>query len=409
VGTLEGAPIPLSGGGFKKSAGGGLEMARLDLKGLWSLAQAGGGIYRTLDEEGHRDIEAILEFLDRKPETTDNAGDPVEVNQWRESGVLLLPVMLFLAGLLFRRGWLFSLSWLLLLPIQSPPRADEGSGTLWLTPDQAGSRDFQDGNYESAKARFQNSDWKAAAAYKAGDYASALKALEEAKEAARDYNRGNALAMQGNYAEALKAYDEQLKKTPGDEDTLFNRKLVEDALKKQQEQPQKPKDDQQSGNDGDKNQKKNQKQDPQGKDEAKQDSDQEPGQNSPKNQDPKANQDQSAKNPPNDSKDSGQKPPPSNDSKDAKNPDPKPDDGKSSGQDEGAPKGDPPPPAGADGKNEQGVPPEKPQASVNPQDKPPADELDQSSAQWLRRIPDDPGGLLRRKFLYQSQQRQQQR
>jgi Ca-activated chloride channel family protein len=28
--------------------------------------------------------------------------------------------------------------------------------------------------------------------------------------------------------------------------------------------------------------------------------------------------------------------------------------------------------------------------------------------QWLRRIPDDPSGLLREKFRYESQQRQQQ-
>ena len=32
-----------------------------------------------------------------------------------------------------------------------------------------------------------------------------------------------------------------------------------------------------------------------------------------------------------------------------------------------------------------------------------------AAEQWLRRIPDDPGGLLRRKFLYQYQQRAQQR
>ena len=28
-------------------------------------------------------------------------------------------------------------------------------------------------------------------------------------------------------------------------------------------------------------------------------------------------------------------------------------------------------------------------------------ESEQAAAQWLRRIPDDPGGLWRRKFLYQ--------
>ena len=31
------------------------------------------------------------------------------------------------------------------------------------------------------------------------------------------------------------------------------------------------------------------------------------------------------------------------------------------------------------------------------------DEETQATEQWLRRIPDDPGGLLRRKFLYQYQ------
>ena len=33
------------------------------------------------------------------------------------------------------------------------------------------------------------------------------------------------------------------------------------------------------------------------------------------------------------------------------------------------------------------------------------DESAQATEQWLRRIPDDPGGLLRRKFYYQYQQR----
>ena len=34
------------------------------------------------------------------------------------------------------------------------------------------------------------------------------------------------------------------------------------------------------------------------------------------------------------------------------------------------------------------------------------DEEEQATEQWLRRIPDDPAGLLRRKFLYQYKQRQ---
>ena len=34
-----------------------------------------------------------------------------------------------------------------------------------------------------------------------------------------------------------------------------------------------------------------------------------------------------------------------------------------------------------------------------------ARESEQAAEQWLRKIPDDPGGLLRRKFLYQYRKR----
>lgn len=36
------------------------------------------------------------------------------------------------------------------------------------------------------------------------------------------------------------------------------------------------------------------------------------------------------------------------------------------------------------------------------------DEEQQATEQWLRRIPDDPAGLLRRKFKYQYQQQNRQ-
>ncbi len=36
-------------------------------------------------------------------------------------------------------------------------------------------------------------------------------------------------------------------------------------------------------------------------------------------------------------------------------------------------------------------------------------ERDLANEQWLRRIPDDPAGLLRRKFRYESQQRSEER
>ena len=47
---------------------------------------------------------------------------------------------------------------------------------------------------------------------------------------------------------------------------------------------------------------------------------------------------------------------------------------------------------------------EQPPASAALSDERP-DETQQATEQWLRRIPDDPAGLLKRKFRYQYQQR----
>ena len=56
-----------------------------------------------------------------------------------------------------------------------------------------------------------------------------------------------------------------------------------------------------------------------------------------------------------------------------------------------------------------------PEEPEEPQELPPIsaaepgdEERDQAMEQWLRRIPDDPSGLLQRKFLYESRQRQEQ-
>ena len=57
--------------------------------------------------------------------------------------------------------------------------------------------------------------------------------------------------------------------------------------------------------------------------------------------------------------------------------------------------------------NDNGDKKGEPSAAVDALDN--ASELKQADKQWLRRIPDDPGGLWRRKFLYQYKQQQQTR
>jgi Ca-activated chloride channel family protein len=408
VGSREGAPVPLAEGGFLKNEEGKVRLSRLDIKALWDLAQAGGGVYRTLDA-GSADTDAVLEFVDRRAEADQQSGQDVHVDQWRDGGIWLLPILIPLAGLGFRRGWLGLLLLAVLAPVPSPAGALEWAD-LWKTPDQQAQRTLQSGDAKAAAERFVDPGWKAAAEYKAGEYDEAAKRLEAIDTPLAQYNRGNALAQQGQLEAALKAYDRALQLNPGHEDAQYNRKLVEDALKKQQEQPQKQ-DQSESSKDGEQGQQSKQDQQKQdGQKKPAESQDQKPEQ-SPSEQD----QDQAG------NQSDGEKP--AGENNESKDPAQASESQSGAGEDD--PKKQAPESAGQEKPTEQEsaqqetpaeqVQPEE-QAAKDTKDKPaaaarasePQSESDQAEAQWLRRIPDDPGGLLKRKFSYQYRLRQQQ-
>jgi Ca-activated chloride channel family protein len=409
VGSREGAPIPLAEGGFLKDSDGKMLLSRLDIKALWDLAQAGGGVYRTLDA-GSADTDAVLEFVDRRAEADQQSGQDVHVDQWRDGGIWLLPLLIPLAAMGFRRGWLGLMVLAVLAPVPQPAEALEWAD-LWKTPDQQAQRTLQSGDAKAAAERFVDPGWKAAAEYKAGEYDEAAKRLEAIDTPLAQYNRGNALAQQGQLEAALKAYDRALQLNPSHEDAQFNRKLVEDALKKQQEQQPQKQDQSESSKDGEQGQQSKQ-------DQQKQDGQKKPAESQDQKPEPsQAEQDKDqAGNKADEEKSAGE----NNESKD-----PAQASESQSGAGEDDPKKQAPESAGQEKPAEQEsaqqetpadqAQPEE-QATKDTKDKPaaaaqgpePQSESDQAEAQWLRRIPDDPGGLLKRKFSYQYRLRQQQ-
>jgi Ca-activated chloride channel family protein len=416
TGTSDGAPVPLPEGGFLKDMRGSIVIPRLDASALARLAEAGGGLYRTLTP-GSGDLDALLRFLDRRAEATEQTGNTVHIEQWRERGVFLLPILLPLAALAFRRGWLGVWLLLALAPVPEPAQAFEWQD-LWLTPDQQAQRDFRAGHPDEAAQRFQNPEWKAAAEYKAGQYEQAAKALEKLDTGASQYNRGNALANQGQYEQALEAYDRALKLDPQNEDARHNRKLVEEVLRKQQEERKKQEQEKQQDQ---QDQGQDQGQPPQPSQSGQKGSeppeqgkngDQEPDR---QNQEADQSSQQSAESRPDGNRNGetqGAKPDEkSKDSEQSENR-PAPGEGEKGEQ---AAKAEKPEPA------RQGESPEKknPAAQGQPEkadgtetrnvapESKATGETRQAEEQWLRRIPDDPGGLLKRKFYYQYRQRQQ--
>jgi len=230
VGTASGAPVPAADGGFEAGTDGGVRLARIDAAGLAALADAGGGRYLQL---GEGPVSLLLErSVDRAPAHA--RADRHGLERWVEQGPWLLLPLLLIAASGFRRGWL---AVLVVLCIPPPPAQAFEWQDAWLRPDQQASRLLEQGEATAAAERFADPDWRATARYRAGDYAGAAAGFAGA-DADSHYNRGNALARAGHLQEALAAYDQALQQQPAHADARFNRDLVEQLLQAQQPPPE---------------------------------------------------------------------------------------------------------------------------------------------------------------------------
>lgn len=235
VGTPEGAPVPGQDGGFVSDRAGAIPMARLDQVALEALAREGQGRYVDLDP-GDRDTSALID-TGRAAMAAARTGvveqEGLKSDQWREEGPWLLLALLPIAALAFRRGWLLSV---LVLTLGLPPQPGWafGWGDLWQRPDQQGASRLAAGEADAAAAQFQDPAWRAAARYRGGDYAGALTDLSDQNGPEADYNRANALARLGRLDESIAAYERTLQQAPDHADARANLELVRRLRDQQQ-------------------------------------------------------------------------------------------------------------------------------------------------------------------------------
>jgi Ca-activated chloride channel family protein len=356
VGSVEGAPIPSVNGSFIKDEHGAIVIPKLNDAALAELAHQGNGFYRHISTDDS-DIAALQNGMNL------SSGKKVEglnSDQWRDEGPWLLLPLILLTSLIFRRGVLLILLAGVVFWVPQPVFALDWQ-QYFQNDDQLALRALQANQPQQAAKRFKNPQWRAAANYRAGNYPAAAQDLQHIDTTDAAYNLGNALAKQGKFAEAISAYQAALKLNANNKDAAFNRDLVEKMQKQQQKQD---------------------KQDKQDKSRSEQDKQQD-GQPDDKNQSGKSSgkdqatsqQDKTGKKP--------EESTPSNKS-----------DEKQQANDKEA--------KSRQAEEQQAGKPSDKQAgreSISPGKQLPA--IDQ---QWLQRIPDDPGGLWRRKFLYQYKQ-----
>ncbi|MDK8463972.1 VWA domain-containing protein [Marinobacter sp. SS13-12] len=359
VGTAEGGPIPLARQGFIRDNGD-IVIARADPDSMADLARRNDGDSHTLTITDDDILALELRPIDAAD--WEDSDRDLTVNRWQDDGYWLLWLAAPLALIGWRRGAMVIMLFAL-LPLTPRPAMALDWDSLWSRQDQRAPELIEKDPGRAAQV-LDDPAWRGSALYREGNFESAAEAFARAETPSAQYNRGNALARAGKLEEALKAYDRALEKQPQNEDARFNRDLVKQLMEQQQDQ---------SGGEG------NESSDQDG-DQQQQDDQQ----NSRGDSDSQNQQGNSSGQPGDQQQDNQQN-----------NPDNEPDgDGDNQEQEQS--------PGQQDQSNTEGTDSEAARSPAELETSP----LSQGQEQWLRRVPDNPGGLLRRKFLQQYQERE---
>jgi Ca-activated chloride channel family protein len=114
---------------------------------------------------------------------------------------------------------------------------------MWRS-DQLGAEAFEEGRHAEAAELFEDPAWRATSLYREGRFDEAASALAGSEALEDQYNLGNALAHAGQLDQAVSAYDQVLSAQPDHADAKHNRDLVAKLLEQQQEEQ--PPEEQQS-------------------------------------------------------------------------------------------------------------------------------------------------------------------
>ena len=377
VGTPEGAPVKLAQGGFLKDASGNIVLPKLNSRALQKVAQSGGGIYQQITDTD-ADIEKLSSHFDNTAKQSEALENDLLLENWVEAGVWLLLPILLLSAVSFRRG-LLSLLFVFLLPIPKNSYAVEWQN-LWQTKEQQAQQQYLEGNYQEAAQQFTDPAWQAAAQYKANTKVSEEEEMSPATTDTGFYNQGNVLAKSGQLEKAITSYEQALKLNPDNKDAQYNKDLVEKELEKKK---------QQQNQDKNKQQNKDQNQENKDQSEEQQQDEQSEGDSEQQDQQGEQSEDQQSES--------------SQDQQNAENSEQK-DASTEQENDQEAEQQSSEASESEEQKEEQKA--ESAQANETSAEQ---SEQQQENQQWLRSIPDDPSGLLKRKFKYQyGRQKQRQ-
>jgi len=382
IGTKEGAPLVKPDGHFFKDASGQVIMPPLEWNNLQDFAnQSGARIHKLSSSD--QDINYLLagNSLNEDFQETEELA---EFDQWLDEGYWLLLPMLILALVGFRKGVFLGL--VFCLGLNTEPSWALDMPDFLLNKDQQAFKQF-DKKPQFASELFNDQNWKASSLYKAGDYQGALDLWSQTNDAKSLYNQGNALAKLNKLDDAINAYEKALEKQPDFEDAQFNKELVENMKQEQESSDQQDSENSdQEQSDSDQQKQEQQNNSPSDKNED--------GDNSQNKQQDSQQQNKEQQEP--SSAQNGEQ------NKDSDNPEQA-----AQTQEEKQKEQEMQQLKQQQAQNEQNKEKNNDEAKTSAPMSAHDQEKQQAMQQWIERIPDDPGGLLRNKFLYQYKNRPQ--
>lgn len=265
IGTEAGAPISMLDGQLLKDYSGKIVIPSIDSRYM-NQAMAGTSAQYHLFAADNSDIQAIKIKVEYEQQQEAKAIENTTGDQLKDMGPFLVLLLLPIAAYTFRKGLLniavaILFTSALLLPKQ-PAMAQTQSSSPESTPeitlanpntapetiidkvfknaDQRGKLAFDNSDFDTASALFEDEQWRAASAYKKGDFEGAARLYSEllkntsTSNSDNLYNHGNALAKLGKLEEAIELYDQTLLVDGDHQQALQNKKIVEEMLKQQQ-------------------------------------------------------------------------------------------------------------------------------------------------------------------------------
>lgn len=247
IGTEAGAPVPGDGTAFLRNELDEFVIASLDEAPLRALTSRFGGRYASLTVDD-ADVE-YLSALARHPFDPNLLPPGQRFDHRDDAGYWFVLLLLPLVAYSFRRHLL----WLAMPFVLIAPESEAADWkSLWLTADQRATHALRVGNAREAAEGFNDPRWRAIALHRSGDTAAAAGLLastlatdpvENSVEVADDYyNLGTLYALDDGLELAIQAYDEALARYARHgvddaraDDARHNRAEVQALLEKEQQ------------------------------------------------------------------------------------------------------------------------------------------------------------------------------